>query len=651
LLEPERLSTGAMPIQRTFMGRPITLQMPPRRFQVIIVIVLIVVVNLTFYGPPSRDSLPTYDEVKDAVKHPQVYVPELPSIPNPLGPSAHKPPVQANSTTASAYGAIEWLSDFKWRNPFSYSVTFDENKALLPPLRERPPVYTYYDVPEKQDKEVSVAEHRLILAWRRAWWAQGFKPVVLSRAEATHHPLHQFFQRMKLDSNIEFEIMRWLAWGHMGGGILVNWLALPMAEYENPMLSFLRRNEYPKLSRVRFLDNAIFFGERLAVEGAIKKIMSNELLKNVTASKDQLAKLANKEGGPVVNLLAPADIAVDAKADGIASYKFSTISSKYTTVGDKLKNTTQAEGLDLLANLINSHLHLTWQEQHPEGVAIVKPLPEHTTALMYETTDIGRNLTQCPTSPMPKSCPPNRLKCKPCDANRAKKLEQFPEFVNTTKFFTIGTVPHPYTLTSLHYTHDTLDSNFLRNNAKRDLWIKELTRKSIPAEHTEALRVLKFKELVAAAPAHTLWLTAERITHDDLDWIFGFSLPQTASNTTEPSSPSEKSELIIFPRPASPKRIEGFEVPDEKWIQKEEERLNKARDAIKSKDKGMKMIVQAVEQWNLADTEAWRFSRAYSARRRQERKKWEEEERKYAGSEKKAGVRPGEGGGRWTDKV
>jgi hypothetical protein len=378
-----------MPIQHTLMGRPIALQMPPRRFQIIIVIVLFLVVNFTFYGPPSRDSLPTYDKVKDAVKHPQAYVPdlgELPSIPNPLGPAAHKPPVQANSTTASAYGAIEWLSDFKWRNPFSSSVTFDENKALLPPLRERPPIYTYYDVPEKQDKSVSLAEHRLILAWRRAWWAQGFRPVVLSHAEATHHPLHQLFQHMKLDPKIDFEVMRWLAWGHMGGGVLVNWLALPMAEYENPMLSFLRRNEYPKLSRVQSLDNAVFFGERLAVEDAIKKVANNELLKNVTANKDKLTKLVNKEGGPVANLLAAVDVAVDAKANGIALYNFATISSKYKTVGDKLKNTTQAEGLDLLANLINSHLHLTWQEQHPEGVAIVKPLPEHTTALMYETT-------------------------------------------------------------------------------------------------------------------------------------------------------------------------------------------------------------------------------------------------------------------------
>lgn len=642
-----------MPVQYTCMGRPVTLHMPPRRFQAVFIILIFLVFNLVFYGPPSRKSIPTYDQVADAVKHPQAHVPDLgqlPSVPNPFGPSPHKPPVQANSTAASAYGAIEWLSDFKWRNPFSSSVTLDENRALLPPLRDRPPIYTYYDVPKRQDKDVSAAEQRLLLAWRRAWWAQGFKPVVLSRDEAKRNPLYQIFQRLKLDPKIEFEVMRWLAWGHMKGGVLVNWLALPMAEYENPMLNFLRRNEYPKLSRVQSLDNAIFFGEQIAVNNAIKKLADNQLLKNVTANKDKLTKLANKEGGPVVNLLASADVAVDVKADGIASYSTATISSKYKTIADKLTNTTKAEALTLLESLINSHLHLTWQEQHPEGVTVVKPVPEHTTALMFEATNIARNLTQCPASPMPKTCPPNRPKCKPCDANKAMKLQIFPEFVNTTKFFTIGTVPHPYTLTSLHYTRDTVDSNFLRNNAERDLWIRKLTDKSIPGDHTEEVRVLRFKELVAAIPAHSLWLTAERITQDDLDWVFGFGLPQIASTTAEPSSPSKESELIIFPRPGPPKPIQSIDIPDDKWVEKEQERLNKARDAIKSKDRNMKKIVEAVEQWNLADTEAWRFSRAYSARRRQERKKWEEEEAKYSGSEKKAGVRPGSGGGRWIDK-
>jgi hypothetical protein len=633
-----------MPPQRSIFGQPVTLQMPPRRFQAIFVVVLFIVANLTFFGPPKKENLPTYEQVADAVKHPQAYVPDLgelpampalPAVPHPFGPATHKPPTQPNSTTTSTYRAIEWLSDFKWRSPFSSEVAFDENRAVLPPLRERPPIYTYYDAPAKQ---------KLVLAWRRAWWAQGFKPQVLSRAEAMDHPLYQLVQRMQLDSKAEVEIMRWLAWSRMGSGILVNYLALPMAEYENAMLSFLRRASYPVLSRVQSLNNGVFFGERAAVDAALKKVVGSDLLKNVTANKEKITALSRKEGGTVVNLLADMapkdkDIAVDKKADGIAFYNMDTISSKYATVNDKLTNTTKAEGLELLAALINSHLHLTFQEQHPEGVAIVKPLPEHSTALMFEATQIARNLTQCPTSPMPKSCPPNRPRCTPCRANKPMKLQEFPEFVNTTKLFTVGTVPHPYTMTSLHYTRDTLESSFIRTIAGRDQWIKALTQKSIGKDKTEAYRIVQFKELVAAAPAHSLWLTAERVTQADLDWIFGFDLPRMASATEEPSSPSDASELILFPRPEAPKPIAGVTVPDDVWIKKEEIRLGKARDALKSKDKRMKTVVTEVEQWNLADTEAWKFSRAYSARRRMERKKWEEEEQKFAGSEKKAGIR------------
>ncbi|KAH8730467.1 hypothetical protein GQ44DRAFT_768235 [Phaeosphaeriaceae sp. PMI808] len=631
-----------MPVQRIFFGRPVRLQMPPPRFQVIFILIGFLIFTLATYGPPSKNDLPTFEQVTEVVKHPQAHLPDvgdLPAIPRPFGPSAHKPPTPPNSTTTSAYRAIEWISDFKWKNPFSASIALDENRAVLPPLRERPAIYTYYDAPAKQPKAVSDAEHKLILAWRRAWWAQGFKPQVLSRAEAMKHPQYQLVQRMKLEPKTEVEIMRWLAWGHMGGGILANWLAFPMAEYDNAMLGFLRRAEYPKLSRIQTLNNGVFFGERSVVDSALKKVVNNELLKNVTHNNEKITQLSRKEGGAVVNLLAASDVAIDKKANGIAYYTTETISSKYATVNDKLSNKTQAEGLDLLANLINSHLHLTFQEQHPEGAVIVKPLPEHSTALMFEATQIARNLTQCPTTPMPKSCPPNRAKCTPCDANKGMKLQEFPEFVNSTKFFTIGTVPHPYTMTSLHYTRDIIEMTWLRTIATRDLWIKELAKKFAGKEKTESYRLVQFKELVAVAPTHTLWLTAERVTQKDLNWIFGFDLPQAASATNEPSSPSDISELIMFPRPDAPKPIKGQEVPDEQWIKKEEIRLNKARDALKSKDKRMRSIVEAVEAWSLADTEAWKFARAYSARRRMERKIWEEDEQNFAGSEKKAGIR------------
>jgi hypothetical protein len=631
-----------MPVQRVICGVPVQITIPPRRFQLLIALVAFVMVTLGLFGTPSST------DVVDHIKNPHVpSIPDLPSVENlnPFGPSAHKPPVQQNSTYAGQYRAIEWFTDFKWRSPFSSSTTMDENRAVLPPLLTRPPIYTYYDVPSKQDKAVSEAENRLILTWRKAWWAQGFRPQVLSSADSHKHPQYVLVQQLKLDAKTEMEVMRWLAWGHMGTGILANWLAFPMSEHENYMLSFLRRSRYPQLSYVGTLGNGILFGEGAAVNEAIKKLVDNPLFKNVTANDAKIQELGQKDGGIMVNALPKGDIKEDKKANGIAYYSTTTISNEYKVVADKLTNSTKVEGLDLLANLINSHLHLTFQEIFPEGVAVVKPLPEHTTALMYEAISIARNLTQCPTSPLPKSCPPNRLKCTPCDPAKTMKLALIPSYKNSSSLYTIGTVPHPYTLTSLHYTKDEIDEEFLRREAQRNIWTYSVTKDFLGEGVSATERIIHFKEAVAApeSAAHSLWLTAERYSHDDLDYVFGFNLPQSASNTTDPSSPDEKSELIVFPRPGMPEPLKDVEVPEPKWIENEEERLKKAREAIKSKDKRMKTVVTAVEQWNLADTEAWKFSRAWSARRRVERKIWEEEEHKYSGSEKKSGIKSGRG--------
>jgi hypothetical protein len=643
-----------MPVQHTFFGKPITLGMPPRRYQLLLVIVLLFVTTLAFYGPPASAELPTYNEVADAVKNTKLpSLDDLPSVPNPLGPAAHNPPAQENSTASSSYGPIQWIKDYKWRNPFSSSVTFDENTAVLPPLKQRPPIYTFYEPGEEQAKEVSEAENRLVLAWRRAWWAQGFKPQVLSRAEAMKHPHYQMVQRLKLgkvEPKVETEIMRWLAWAHMGGGILANWLAVPMADYDNPILNFLRKEQYPQLSRVDGLQNGIFFGDNDAVNKAIAKILEHPHFQNVTKNHDKIVDL-KKEAGAMVNLLDKKDLNVESKSHGIAYYSTNTIENNYKSVSDKLTNTTRVEGLELLATLINSHLHLTFQNSFPDGIAVVKPLPEHTTALMYEALDIARNLTQCPTSPIPKSCPPNRPKCKPCDPAKPNKLELLPTMKNSSTLYTIGTVPHPYTLNSLHYTRDSLDANFLRK-VGRDQWLAALTKGLLEEDHSAGERVVLFKEVVASpvSAANSLWLTAERISHTDLDWIFGFVLPQEAAPSNEPHHPSEDSDIVVFPRPSMPTPIDDVEVPEERYIRNEEERLQKARDVLKSTDKHWQSVVNMVEQWNQADTEAWRFARAFSARRRQERKKWEEEEKKFAGSEHKSGVHGGGGGSRWIDR-
>lgn len=634
----------------------------PRRFQYLLAGVVLFLITILTLGPPSPSSVPSLEQVKEAAKNP--HLPKVPDVSLPsieevmnIGKPAHKGPTkQANNTVASEYRVIKWINDFKWRDTFS-KTTPTEESTVLPPLQNRPHIYSFYDSRGKKDKALKEAENKLILAWRRAWWAQGFKPQVLSRVEALHNPQHELVQRMKLDPKAEYEMMRWLAWGQVGGGILTDWLALPMADHDNAMLSFLRRGEYPILSRIGELHDGVFYGEGAAVDAALKKAVNNPLLVNFTANSDKISALAKQDGGLVANLLDKDEVAVDTQKNGIALYSHRIMSKKYggkaRAVVEKMTNSTSPAGLDLLANFINSHLHLTFQESYPDGITIVKPLPEHTTALMYETMDIARNLTQCPASPMPKSCPPNRQNCKPCDPAHAMKMQIQPALQNSTTEYTIGTVPHPYTLTSLHYSQDSLNAEFIRKETKgRNLWITAVTEKSSAKGHSEDYRLVDFKTLVAArdsAASHSLWLTAERVEQTDLDWIFGFQLPQISYSKAEPDQASSP-DLTLSPRPGNPAPIPDVKVPEERLIKDEEERLKKSRTVLKSKDDALRKIVAMTESWNMADTEAWNFARAFAARRRMERLKWEEQEKKFAGSEKKAGVKPVAAGGRWHDR-
>ena len=138
-------------------------------------------------------------------------------------------------------------------------------------LVERPPVYTYFDAGGRsRDEKSRRAEQELLEIWRKAWWAKGFKPVVLSRSEAMNNAYYEKVHKMELDSEIELELMRWLAWGNMGKGILCNWLAVPMGHYDDPLLASLRRGEYPKLVRYDGFESGLYIGAKDQVEHAIQ---------------------------------------------------------------------------------------------------------------------------------------------------------------------------------------------------------------------------------------------------------------------------------------------------------------------------------------------------------------------------------------------
>ncbi len=597
-----------MPVQHSIFGRPFRLQMPPRRFVIVIGLAISILVILFVTASTSAiAAVATVEQLSEAAQHAADIIPRpnLPKLYNPFGNTAHEPPEQANSTLHDS----TWYSDWKWLHPFSSMVTLDKDRAVLPPLRHRTAIYTFYDTSSKRDTAMSTAENELLLAWRRAWWAQGFKPVVLGGAEAMKHPLYQTLQGLHLEAGLQIEFERWLAWGHMDGGILANWLTLPMARYDDSMLSYLRRGEFPKLTRYKGLQNGLFVGTKDDVNAAIKQ--------GLDTVRDKLKKPSN-----IIDAL-PSAFDVDSRPGAIAFYDLTTITSKYNAITEKLSK-SRAEGYALLRQLINSHLHITWQNSFPDGISVLKPHPLHMTTLMTPAINLARDLSQCPETPMPSSCPPNRPSCQPCDSSRFLDITTPGALQNKSTVYTIGFVPHPYTFLSLDHSRQTLSTAFVRRNTSRDTWLKSITAKLLETGLSGPQRLVPFKEAVASeqGASRTLWLSAEQTTQNDLEWKFGFALPFKDGGT--PNLPKVRPPL---PRDEGP-------MPSETDLAREVTLLEQARKALKSTRGALKMDKEMVEAWNLADVEAWRFARAFEARRRVERKKWEEDEKTFAGAER-----------------
>ncbi|GIZ39810.1 hypothetical protein CKM354_000317900 [Cercospora kikuchii] len=612
----------------------------PRRLQVVVTLAIVLVLSIVYLGNSNADDYdhlvqklpygPKLEEgVHKAVAGSQHIVDHIPL----LGTPAHTPPPeQANSSS----GDTRWYSDWKWQNPFSSSVVYDEQRAVLPPLQERAPIYTYYDKRESDDKRKK-AEQQLVQIWRKAWWAKGFRPVVLSRSDAMHNPLFRNVQGLQLEKSFEQEIMRWLAWSSMRGGILANYMALPMGPYDDPLLSFLRRGEYPKLTRYEGLENGLFVGTAEQIDAALKEALRSSAIKRVKFMDEAL----------------PDDImTVDPKHDGIAFYSNTTITTKYEVIAEKLNDPkTVGDGFAMLPVLINSHLHLTWQNIFSRGIAVVKPLPEHTSALVEPAIDIARNLSQCAVSPIPASCPPNRPRCKPCVSNNVP-ITASVYFRNDSDLFQVGTVPHPLTTQTLVKQNDDWNVSSIRRYTARDVWILAATKLVLGTGISSFARLPAMKDTVASelGSFRTLWLSAEdpplkdnEHDRDELDWIFGFQLPR------EPLADGKSETPVPGPerRPPAPKPEYGDgPIPSEEDLRREATLLESCKLQLQSGEKagGGSAAVNkwTIEAWNLADTEIWKFVRAWNARRHMERTTWQKEESSFQGQ----GVFD-----RWKDKI
>jgi hypothetical protein len=499
-------------------------------------------------------------------------------------------------------------------------------------LRQKPPIYTYYEPNKKKPKDILEEEQRLLLQWRRAWWAQGFKPIILGRGDAVNNPLYKKVQMLKLEDNIDIELERWLAWSNMGSGILADTRLFPMAKHDNPLLSYLRRGSYPLLSRYQGLKAGLFCGEKASITTLIEKAIAHPDLKKALNFADPMFRdLFRIESGH----------------DGVAYYDSETISNLYTPVADPLLGDAELKGLQLLGDVINLHLQNTWQASFAE-VAVLKPLPKFTTTLVNPALMLAGNLTACPRvdATLLSTCPPNRPKCKKCMAATPITITTPGAIRNKTNKFYIGTVPHPYTMTALVQNRDRLDASVRRQGFKdRDAFLSAVTSDSLVGSNEARLAVLKSAVASDWAAPRTLWLTAEDggPDPDELPWLFGFRLPHVGGDARAEA----KSETPVpgperRPPPPEEKEEGRARVGDVK-LETERRVLANAKQAVLATSGEVVKRREAVEMWNMGDVEAWRFVKAFAVRKRMVRMEWEKEESRFAGAERKGGW------GRWLD--
>ncbi|KAF7553357.1 hypothetical protein G7046_g7123 [Stylonectria norvegica] len=612
---------------------------------------------------PSSPSLSAYHDRKISVT--QISDSISKSVLNPFRHPIHAPPRQQNDT----YDGSSWWADWMWLSvPFSSSLTLDEDRALLPPLKHRPVIYCYYDATLKKSRDEKDAESQLLLTWRRAWWAQGFRPTILGASEAMKNPKYQELQRLEADPDLKGDLMRWLAWESMGGGLLSQYTLLPMGPSDDPLLSFLRRGEYPHLTRWQGLESGLLASKESEIGEAINPLMDPTKLKifnSVMAAADDFFK-------------------VDSATKALAYYTPELLEEHYTKVAENIAN-GRAKGLGSLNRLINSHLQVAWQNSFLDGIEVLQPLPQHTTTMVRDALRLAHSLASCPDSPMPSSCPPQLPSCTPCVADSTSMKITIPsEYTNSTSAYSIGTVPHPWTLASLHNMRETLDIAWIVRDSPRDPWLAAITEHLLGLDVSGDRRVMRFKQAVADehATVHALWLTAEADIPNDLDWHFGFSIPRKAIvprkaaekasyegkehpfeeynanpdedeqsdglkplTTPEEGLASETLSSASYESKAHPfdeynTDPEADEQSDEakpsstpeEDLAREPVLLERARRIVAlTKSTKETRLRASLEAWNLADTEAWKFTRAFLARRSLERAEWENEEAKYSG--------------------
>ncbi|KAK6504760.1 hypothetical protein TWF481_006699 [Arthrobotrys musiformis] len=552
---------------------------------------IILFITITFFTSSlSPVPLPLPTPATDALTSIQTKAKEKlgPHIPSWYEPGAHKTPTPTNGTASTS----SWYEHWTWLNPFGTSKDFVESRTVLPPLPKRCPIYVYYDKDVRKEGQGRV-DDAVMLAWRRAWWAAGFEPVILGPQDARKHGLYKSVKGRVKGDKLEYNFLRWLAWDRMGTGVLSDFRVFPMGTPNDPVIPFLRRCDYGQsVTRFTGLGSALFAADSPLIKAVVNNITSidpSTIPEDITSPAD----------------LAQAFFSVDPTPQSLAFYSRKLVAEKFASIQPHQ-----------LPQLVNAHLHTHFLSLYPGGIQVLNPIDEQSDIFSLHPYTVAQKLVQCPESPLPDSFAPQKAEqTHRCGSETAIRVSTIYE--NDTNSFTIGGIPHPMTLQGIMNDRLIPELDWIRRNSSRDIFVRAITEK-IAEEGTGAgYRAVKLKELIAASLTSSLrsstgtgitvssWGSLEKGWDlRELEWTLGFTF----------------SDIL----PAVP----NFKQSEE-TVRKHKQIIEDSKRAIKATSTGLKKLRGAIEGWSLADFEVWKFVEAFEERRRTEREEWAKREKGF----------------------
>lgn len=482
-----------------------------------------------------------------------------------------------------------------WRKPIVFDPRYSVASTKIPPAHRRCQVSTYIDSEDERQKV-----NELLQVWKRAWWAFGFEPVILTRKDCESNPNYSEFNA-SADIEVEYKVRnrKLFAWAAHGAGLYADYTAIPATWFDSDdTLELFKSCNFAHPVKYRDTELDLFHADI----SYAKKII-NALLKGSTDPE-------------LVD-----DLFYEEEQNLIAHYTPDNMEKMFD--GNE-KNVAET------ANIANAHLHHAFLSKYPKGIAILDPNGDD--ALNEPARRLAKRLASCPQFEDSDSCPPTqpnlkmadklqkshvpvrssseRLCGNPCTSKDGistspihTEVTPFLPPANSGYFSCVG-IAHPLSVLTMTEGKADVNANSARKHLLRDPTVRALTSGYITSDMVGIdQRLLLVKDAMYTLPSisNSTWLIWEQefgqdqVQEELVEWDLGFAMDEKRPSTRKNN---KDSKTVSWIQQLGENAI-GRVIPKKKKLKNDEDKT-------------------AIEAWNTGDSEMWKFLSGWLSQRNDE---------------------------------